>query len=167
MIFTILSLKIFTMVLTARDQFYGEQISPSSYSLMEKNFEQNWKYMSRLMTKPTDAQADLSLRWAHSHFCWFCHLKMDRSTCQHVEQEITTFSDNFTWKADGKQFEKHCFWYLNYVKCQDHLQTPCFLLQKRHFPFQRDKHSSDLTPLINNLRENECFVHFMFLCNKL
>ena len=20
-----------------------------------------------------DAQADLSLRWAHSHFCWFCH----------------------------------------------------------------------------------------------
>ena len=27
------------------------------------------KWMPRL----TDAQADLSLRWAQSSFCWFCH----------------------------------------------------------------------------------------------
>ena len=28
----------------------------------------------RLLSDWADAQADLSLRWAHSHFCWFCHV---------------------------------------------------------------------------------------------
>ena len=27
----------------------------------------------RLWSEWTDAQADLSLRWAHRSFCWFCH----------------------------------------------------------------------------------------------
>ena len=29
--------------------------------------------MPRLWSDWADTQADLSLRWAHSHFCWFCH----------------------------------------------------------------------------------------------
>ena len=29
--------------------------------------------MRRLCLDWTDAQADLSLRWAHTPFCWFCH----------------------------------------------------------------------------------------------
>ena len=28
----------------------------------------------RLLSDWADAQADLSLRWAHMSFCWFCHV---------------------------------------------------------------------------------------------
>ena len=60
---------------------------------MSRLYDIQWDFVclcleqvSRLMTKPTkwhvrpaktqiwaDAQADLSLRWAHMPFCWFCH----------------------------------------------------------------------------------------------
>ena len=36
----------------------------------------------RLWSNWADAQADLSLRWAHTHFvCWFCHVEAQMS-CQ-------------------------------------------------------------------------------------
>ena len=36
--------------------------------------------MSLLMTKPTDAQADLSLRWAQSHFVGFVMSRLKSRT---------------------------------------------------------------------------------------
>ena len=36
----------------------------------------------RLWSDRTDAQADLSLRWVHVPFCWFCHKAAQYALCQ-------------------------------------------------------------------------------------
>ena len=69
------------------------------------------------MTKPTewfvcpvktqislaDAQSDLSLRWVHGSFCWFCHAAAhlflnEVSRYSHaVEETIATGDNHFDW----------------------------------------------------------------------
>ena len=48
--------------------------SESSLSAWRKlrSLATNWAH-SKYWSDWTDAQADLSLRWAHMPFCWFCH----------------------------------------------------------------------------------------------
>ena len=41
----------------------------------------------RLWSDWADAQADLSLRWAHTPFCWFCH-------------DAAHMTENWTWRPD-------------------------------------------------------------------
>ena len=46
----------------------SERASDAAMRLTEKCIEQQIG-----MCAQADAQADLSLRWAHMPFCWFCH----------------------------------------------------------------------------------------------
>ena len=57
-----------------------------------------------------DAQADLSLRWAHRSFCWFCHA-------------VAQFS---YWKHFRNHFVLHCneFAYAQLTWCKRCSQTP-------------------------------------------
>ena len=34
-----------------------------------------------MSVRPADAQADLNLRWTHTHFCWFCHVAAHMNKC--------------------------------------------------------------------------------------
>ena len=40
----------------------------------------------KLWSDWADAQADLSLRWAHMSFCWFCHEAASKSWNEHLHQ---------------------------------------------------------------------------------
>ena len=48
--------------------------------------------MIGLMRVFADAQADLSLRWAHRSFCWFCH------AVAHVIHSSLVIYNNFSMK---------------------------------------------------------------------
>ena len=44
-----------------------------------------WPRICMMKVRLADAQADLSLRWAHMPFCWFCqeaaHLQFNNDVC--------------------------------------------------------------------------------------
>ena len=52
---------------------------------------------SRLWSDLADAQADLSLRWAHRLFCWFCRALVHKSFCRlcHVPSRLIDLSINY------------------------------------------------------------------------
>ena len=54
----------------------GIRWGPKSSSCWQRRLWSNW----------ADAQADLSLRWAHMPFCWFCH---EAALCQQTEAQIS------------------------------------------------------------------------------
>ena len=62
----------------------------------------------------TDAQADLSLRWAHRSFCWFCRAAVQEAIDRVMTNlKISTtgrgssIGSEFAWHASGPEFDPH------------------------------------------------------------
>ena len=72
-----------------------------------------WSAQRRLWSDWTDAQADLSLRWAHMPFCWFCHLSRCGSIMLYwplVKEWVITATKSFIplwihWKTVSYVFD--------------------------------------------------------------
>ena len=57
-----------------------------------------------------DAQADLSLRWAHMPFCWFCH-EAAQFTTERIKNHVGVMRIHLKHSCD-------CFIYIEYLRAQ-------------------------------------------------
>ena len=77
----------------------------------------------RLWSDWADAQADLSLRWAHMPFCWFCHEVVQIYTC--VLNTGHKFKTQFPKvKTDSSKLTVMCSSY-DLFPCQFHRKDVC------------------------------------------
>ena len=74
---------------------YGQSLRLRSVGSLGSNFAsggQRWLWLDL-----ADAQADLSLRWAHRSFCWFCHAVAHFSYWNHFSNDCVWHCNEFAY----------------------------------------------------------------------
>ena len=100
--------------------------------------------LQRLWSHWADAQADLSLRWAHMPFCWFCH-EVAHISCtlflEEYQKDLSTFK--ILYHKNHVVFT--CIRHVNELTCKEtlvwHLYWQAWFVVVDQMPSLRQSHS--------------------------